>query len=67
MVQYLLGFTGGEDIGWIHIWLELKKSIFYSWDSNLFIETVKYNVKNLIIKWKVFVPIYDFMEPDTQS
>ena len=71
MVQYLFGFNGGKNFGLIHILLELKTSIFYSWKSNLeddaFIETVKYNVKNLFIKWKAFVPIYNYMGPDTQT
>ena len=56
MVQYLLGFSGSENIGLNHILLEVTKSIFYSWESNLevdaFIELVKHNIKKLMIKEK---------------
>ena len=59
MVQQLLGFSGSENIGLNHSLLELIKSIFYSWDSNLeddaFIEIVKYNVNKLIIKEKIIM------------
>ena len=56
MVQYLMGFSGNENVGLNHVLLEFKKAISYSWDSNkdsdAFSEQVKYNIKRIMLKEK---------------
>ena len=56
MIEYLFGFYGKRYEGLNQIILELKKEIFYSWESNIdsraFCEQVKCVIKRLIIMEK---------------
>ena len=56
LIQYLFGISGSKYLGLNHVLLELKKAIFYSWDSNIennaFCQQVKTNIKKIIIKEK---------------
>ena len=56
LIQYLFGVSGSKQQGLNHVLLELKKAIFYSWESNIgndaFCEQVKNNIKKIIIKEK---------------
>ena len=56
LIQYLFGISGSKYLGLNHVLLELKKTIFYSWDSNIennaFCQQVKNNIKKIIIKEK---------------
>ena len=59
MVEYLLGFSGMKNIGLNHVLLELKKSVFYSWNSNIdsdaFCDQVKCNIKRIMVKEKLIM------------
>ena len=56
LIQYLFGVSESKQQGLNHVLLELKKAIFYSWESNIgndaFCEQVKNNIKKIIIKEK---------------
>ena len=57
MIDYLFGFPSKKCGGLNHVLLELKKSLFYSLESNmdagLFCEKLKCNIKRLIVKEKI--------------
>ena len=56
LIQYLFGISGSKYLGLNHVLLELKKAIFYSWDSNIennaFCQQVNNNIKKIIFKEK---------------
>ena len=61
MNNYLFGFHERKFRGLNHVLLELKKSIFYDWESNMdaggFCEKFKSNIKRLIVKEKILMCI----------